>query len=66
MVQLNKTGLVAQVDLRDRDNGQKIGVGHVERTGSGYVIIHVSGEDVPGCVEQGFTIGEIKIIEGEL
>lgn len=63
MVELKKTGLVAQVDLTDRDSGNKIGVGGVERTSSGHVIIHVNGSDVPGCIEDGFTIGEIKIAE---
>lgn len=62
-VQLSKTGLVAEVDLTDRDSGAKIGVGHIERTKSGYVIIHVNGEDIPGCVEKGFGIGAVWIAE---
>ncbi|QJD49794.1 hypothetical protein SEA_CLUBPENGUIN_70 [Streptomyces phage ClubPenguin] len=65
MVELSKTGLVAQVDLTDRNSGSKIGVGHVERTSGGHVIIHINGEDVPSCIEGSFSIGEIKVQEGE-
>ena len=63
MVELSKTGLVAQVDLNDRDSGSKIGVGHIERTSGGHVIVHINGEDVPSCIEGSFTIGEIKVAE---
>lgn len=63
MVKLSKTGLVAEVDLTDPNSGDKIGVGQVERTGSGHVIVHVNGSDIPGCIEEGFSIGEIKIAE---
>lgn len=63
MVELSKTGLVSKVDLNDRVTGDKIGSGSVERTGSGHIIIHVNGSEVPGCIEDGFAIGDIKIAE---
>lgn len=63
MVELNKTGLVSEVELTDRESGNKIGMGGVERTPSGHVIIHVDGSKVPGCIEEGFTIGDVKIAE---
>lgn len=63
MVELSRTGLVSKVDLNDRVTGDKIGMGGVERTKSGHIIVHVSGEEVPGCIEEGFTIGRINIAE---
>lgn len=63
MVNLGKVGLVAEVDLTDRESGLKIGTGFVERTKSGYVIVHVDLSTIPGFVESGFSIGPISIIE---
>jgi len=65
MVELSKTGLVAEVDLTDRESGRKIGVGQIERSSTGHITIHVDGFKVPGCVEDGFKIGEIKVVEVE-
>lgn len=65
VVELSKTGLVSEVDLNDRGSGTKIGVGHVERTSGGHVIIHIDGSKVPSCIEGSFTIGEIKVQERE-
>lgn len=56
---------MTQVDLTDRESGTKIGVGAVERTSGGHVIIRIDGSKVPNCIEGSFTIGEIKIMEGE-
>lgn len=63
MVILSKNGLVAEVDLRDNENGSKIGTGFVERTKSGYVIVHVDLGTIPEFAERGFSIGPISISE---
>jgi len=63
MVELSKTGLVTQVDLTDRESGDKIGTGSVERTKTGHIMIHINGSDVPSCIEDGFKIGPIRIAE---
>jgi hypothetical protein len=56
---------MTQVDLTDRESGNKIGVGAVERTSGGHVIIRIDGSKVPNCIEGSFAIGEIKTKEGE-
>lgn len=63
MVNLDKSGLVAEVELRDKDNGNPIGIGFVERTKSGYVIVHVDLDKIPEFAREGFTIGPISIAE---
>lgn len=63
MVNLDKTGLVAEVELRSNEDGSKIGTGFVERTRSGYVIVHVDLSKIPGFVESGFSIGPISVTE---
>ena len=65
MVNLGKVGLVAEVPLMDRDNTDTIGTGFVERTRSGYVIVHVDLATIPEYAERGFTIGPITVQEGE-
>lgn len=65
MVNLDKTGLVAEVELRDKDSGAHIGDGHVERTKSGYVIVHVDLSKIPEFAAKGFTIGPISVREME-
>lgn len=65
MVSLIKTGLVAEVDLTDREDGSKIGTGFVERTKSGYVIVHVDLSKLPEQALRGFAIGPISVHEGE-
>lgn len=63
MVNLNKAGLIADVELRDKESGAKIGTGHIERTRSGYVIVHVDLSKIPDFVESGFSIGPISVTE---
>lgn len=65
MVNLDKVGLVAEVPLTDNDNGLQIGIGFVERTKSGYVIVHVDLSKIPEAAEKGFSIGPITVQEGE-
>jgi hypothetical protein len=65
MVNLGKVGLVAEVPLMDKDNANTIGTGFVERTRSGYVIVHVDLGTIPEYAELGFTIGPITVQEGE-
>lgn len=65
MVNLGKVGLVAEVDLTSREDGSKIGIGQIERTRSGYVIVHVDLSTIPDFVESGFSIGPIAVHEGE-
>lgn len=61
MVKLGKTGLVAEVEVRDKDTGLQIGTGFVERTRSGYVIVHVDLRKIPEFAEKGFSIGPISV-----
>lgn len=63
MVNLDKTGLIAEVELRDKDNGEQIGTGFVERTKSGYVIVHVDLQKIPEVAKEGFSIGPITVME---
>lgn len=63
MVNLAKTGLVAEVELRDRLNGSQIGTGFVERTRSGYVIVNIDLSKIPEFAKKGFTIGPISVTE---
>jgi hypothetical protein len=65
MVNLDKSGLVAEVELRDNEGGAKIGTGFVERTKSGYVIVHVDLSKIPEFATKGFSIGPISVREGE-
>lgn len=65
MVNLGKIGLISEVDLTDRATGSKIGSGVIERTRSGYVIVHVDLSKIPDFVESGFAIGPIAVREGE-
>jgi len=65
MVRLEKTGLVAEVELRDKGSGEQIGIGFVERTRSGYVIVHVDLSKIPEHAHSGFSIGPIVVREGE-
>jgi hypothetical protein len=66
MVVLNKSGLVAEVDLNDKDTGARIGTGFVERTKSGYVIVHVDLSKIPEYAFRGFSIGPIAVAEPEI
>jgi hypothetical protein len=63
MVNLDKTGLVADVELRDNESGEQIGTGFVERTKSGYVIVHVDLAKIPEFAMKGFSIGPISVSE---
>lgn len=63
MVKLNKVGLVAEVDLHDTDDGSKIGTGFIERTRSGYVIVHVDLSKIPEYANKGFSIDAIRVTE---
>lgn len=63
MVELSKTGLVAEVELRNQEDGTKIGTGFVERTKSGYVIVHVDLSKIPEFAVKGFSIGPITVSE---
>lgn len=65
MVRLQKVGLISDVELRDKDSGEQIGSGFVERTKSGYVIVHVDLSKIPEFAEKGFTIGPISVREME-
>ena len=66
MVTLDKSGLVAEVELRDKDNGEHIGTGFVERTKTGYVIVHVDLSKIPEHAYSGFSIGPILVREEEI
>jgi len=63
MVNLAKTGLVAEIPLRDKVSGKQISTGFVERTKSGYVIIHIDLSKIPEHAHSGFTIDPITITE---
>ena len=63
MVSLAKTGLVTEVELRDKDSGSMIGTGFVERTKAGYVIVHIDLGTIPEYAHRGFSIGPISIAE---
>lgn len=63
MVNLDKTGLVAEVELRDSETGKQISTGFIERTRSGYVIVHVDLATIPEFAERGFSIGPITVTE---
>lgn len=65
MVNLDKTGLVAEVELRDKSDGSQIGTGFIERTRSGYVIVHVDLSTIPDFAKSGFSIGPISVQEVE-
>lgn len=63
MVNLSKHGVISDVALHDRETGDRIGSGFVERTKSGYVIVHVDLSKIPDFAEKGFTIGPISVKE---
>lgn len=63
MVVLDKTGLIAEVQLTGRDTDEQIGTGFVERTRSGYVIVHVDLSTIPEAAYTGFHIGPIAVTE---
>jgi hypothetical protein len=63
MVNLDKTGFVAEIPLRDKGNGKQIGTGFVERTKSGYVIVHIDLRQIPDHAYSGFSIDPITIVE---
>jgi hypothetical protein len=63
MVNLSKTGVISDVALHDKETGNQIGSGFVERTKSGYVIVHVDLSKIPDYADKGFTIGPISVQE---
>lgn len=64
MVNLGKVGLVAEIPLRDKGSGDAIGTGFVERTKSGYVIVHIDLSQLPErSVYDGFAIDPIEVKE---
>lgn len=63
MVVLDKTGIVAEVDLSDSETGAKIGTGILERTKYGHVIVCVCLDKIPEYATRGFTIGPIFVRE---
>lgn len=65
MVELSKTGLVAEVELMKRGTDVQIGTGLVERTKAGYVIVHVDLRGIEEYAHYGFSIGPITITDAE-